>query len=42
MNSFPQNGQWIDWLSNEEYQVDNNTLKAKLKPFDGKILVLKK
>ncbi len=42
IHNFPQNGQWIDWLSNEEYQVENNTLKTKLKPFEGKILVLKK
>jgi 1,4-alpha-glucan branching enzyme len=42
INNFPQNGKWIDWLSNEEYQVDNNTLKTNLRPFDGKILVLKK
>ncbi|CAF1455231.1 unnamed protein product [Adineta steineri] len=42
INNFPQNGKWIDWLSNEEYQIDNNTLKTNLKPFDGKILVLQK
>jgi 1,4-alpha-glucan branching enzyme len=42
INNFPQNGKWIDWLSNEEYQVDNNTLKTTLRPFDGKVLVLKK
>ena len=39
LHCFPQNGKWIDWLSNEEYQVDNNTLKTNLQPFDGKILV---
>jgi 1,4-alpha-glucan branching enzyme len=42
INNFPQNGKWIDWLTNEEYQVDNNTLKSKLKRFDGKVLVLQK
>jgi 1,4-alpha-glucan branching enzyme len=42
INNFPQNGKWNDWLSNEEYQVDNNTFKTKLRPFDGKVLVLQK
>lgn len=42
IDNFPQNGKWIDWLSNEEYQVDNNTLKSNLLPYDGKILVLQK
>ncbi|CAF1291396.1 unnamed protein product [Adineta steineri] len=42
INNFPQNGKWIDWLSNEEYQIDNNTIKTNLKAFDGKILVLQK
>jgi 1,4-alpha-glucan branching enzyme len=42
IKNFPQNGKWVDWLSNEEYQVDNNTLKTNLRPFDGKILVLQK
>ncbi len=42
IHNMPQNGKWIDWLSNEEYQVDNNTLKTNLRPFDGKILVLQK
>ena len=42
INNFPQDGKWIDWLSNEEYQVENKTLKTNLKPFDGKILVLQK
>ncbi len=40
INNFPQNGKWIERLSNEEYQVDNNTLKTNLRPFDGKILIL--
>lgn len=42
INNFPQNGKWIDWLTNEEYQVDNNVLKTKLQPYSGKILVLQK
>ena len=42
INNFPQNGKWIDWLTNEEFQVDNNTLKTTLRPIDGKILVLQK
>ena len=42
INNFPQNGKWTDWLSNEEYQVDNQISKTNLKPFDGKVLVLQK
>ncbi|CAF1376269.1 unnamed protein product [Adineta ricciae] len=42
INSFPQNGKWIDWLSNSEHQIENNTLKINLKPFDGKVLLLQK
>jgi 1,4-alpha-glucan branching enzyme len=42
INNFPQNGKWIDCLSNEEYQVDNKTLKTNLKPLDGKVLILQK
>ena len=27
---------------NKEYQVDNNTLKTNLQPFDGKVLIFQK
>jgi 1,4-alpha-glucan branching enzyme len=42
INNFPQSGKWIDWLSNEEHEVNNNVLKTNLQPFDGKVLVLQK
>ncbi|CAF2882655.1 unnamed protein product [Rotaria sp. Silwood2] len=42
LQNFPENGKWIDWLTNEEYQVDNNTLKVDLRPFDARVLILQK
>ena len=42
IKNIPHNGQWIDWLTNDIYVVDNFTLKLDLKPFDGKILVRQK
>ena len=39
ISSFPQNGKWIDWLSDEEYQVENNRFKGCLRAFEGKVLV---
>ncbi|CAF3460343.1 unnamed protein product [Rotaria sp. Silwood1] len=42
INNIPQNGKWIDWLSKNEYQVDDNTLKTNLGPYDAKVLVLQK
>ncbi|CAF0762310.1 unnamed protein product [Rotaria sordida] len=42
INNIPQNGKWIDWLSKNEYQVDNNILKTNLGPFDGRVLILQK
>ncbi|CAF2852029.1 unnamed protein product [Rotaria sp. Silwood2] len=42
LQNFPENGKWIDWLTNEEYQVENNTLKVDLRPFDARVLILEK
>jgi len=39
IENIPFNGQWIDWLTNESYTVENNRLQIDLKPFDGKVLI---
>lgn len=39
IENIPFNGQWIDWLTNESYTVENNLLKIDLKPFEGKVLL---
>jgi len=42
IKNFPYNGQWIDWLTNDIYSVNNLVIKLDLKPFDGKILLRQK
>ncbi|CAF2920117.1 unnamed protein product [Rotaria sp. Silwood2] len=42
IKNFPHNGQWIDWLTNDIYTVNNSILKLDLKPFDGKVLIKQK
>jgi 1,4-alpha-glucan branching enzyme len=42
IKNFPHNGQWIDWLTNDMYSVNNSVIKLDLKPFDGKILLRQK
>ena len=39
IKNFPHNGQWIDWLTNEIYSVEDGILQLNLKPFDGKVLL---
>ena len=39
IGSFPQNGKWTDWLTNEDYQVENNQFKGRLRAFEGKVLL---
>lgn len=39
IKSFPSDSQWVDWLTNEMYSVNNSVININLKPFDGKILL---
>jgi len=42
IKNFPQNGKWINWMTGEEHQIDNNTFKVDLRPFDARALVWQK